>query len=66
MTPATHREFDNPRWETNRMERAERMEIREAMRLVDEGRIESYSKPGRWRVFLQNGRAFLETFGEKK
>lgn len=60
MTPFLHRIFDNPRWERNRMERAERIEIAEAKRLVNEGRVERIAKPGKWRVFLQNGRAVLE------
>lgn len=42
------------------MERAERMEIKAAMQLVNEKRIERYAKPGKWFVFLQDGRAVLE------
>lgn len=30
------------------------------------GKFQRYAVPGKWRVFWDNGRAFLETFGEKK
>lgn len=60
MIPETHREFNSALWERNRMERAERMEIKSAMQLVNEGQIERYAKPGSWRVFQKNGHAIFE------
>jgi len=68
MTPFLHRIFDNPRWERNRMERAERIEIAEAKREAISATREGFSitKPGRWKVTKQNGLAVLQVFGETK
>jgi hypothetical protein len=61
------REFDSPIWEKSRLERAERMDIDAARRLVVAGRVERVAKPGRWRVYLDAaGRLVTEIFGGVK
>ncbi len=57
------REFDNPRWEKSRLDRAQRMEIEAARRLVSAGFVERVGKQGKWVVFKDGETVVTEVFG---
>lgn len=52
--------FDNERWETERMARLDRQEINEAIRQVSKGDVQRICKPGKWRVFMRDGAVVVE------
>ena len=56
--------FNNALWQKSRLDRAERMDIASARRLVGAGHIERVSKPGKWRVFMDGDTVTTEVFGD--
>lgn len=59
------REFDNHLWQKSRLDRAQRMDIDAARRLVSAGHVERVSSPGKWRVFKDGDTVTTEVLGEK-
>lgn len=56
------REFSDDLWQKSRLDRAERMDIDAARRLVSAGHVERVSKPGKWRVFMDGDTVVTEAF----
>ncbi len=56
------REFNHHLWQKSRLDRAERMDIDAARRLVSAGFVERISKPGKWRVFMDGDTVVTEAF----
>ena len=56
------REFSDHLWQKSRLDRAERMDIDAARRLVSAGHVERVSKPGWWRVFMDGDTVVTEVF----
>lgn len=57
-------EFNHPLWQKSRLDRAERMDINAARRLVSAGYVERVSSPGKWRVFKDGDTVTTEVLGE--
>ena len=58
------REFSDRLWQKSRLDRAERMDIDAARKLVSAGHIERVSKPGKWRVFMDGETVVTEVYGD--
>lgn len=56
--------FDNSRWQKSRLDRAQRMDIDAARRLVSAGHVERVSEPGKWRVFMDGETVVTEVYGD--
>lgn len=56
------REFSDRLWQKSRLDRAERMDIDAARKLVSAGFVERVSKPGKWRVFMNGDTVVTEVF----
>ena len=55
-------EFSEHLWQKSRLDRAQRMDILAARRLVSAGHVERVSKPGKWRVFMDDETVVTEVF----
>lgn len=54
--------FDHDRWPAERLARLSRQERAQAMADVIHGRVQRVCKPGKWRVFREDGRVVAEDF----
>lgn len=58
-------DFNHHLWQKSRLDRAQRMDIDAARRLVSAGHVERVAVPGKWRVFKEGDTVVTEVFGEK-
>lgn len=59
--------FDNETWQKSRLDRAQRMEINVARRIVSAGHVDRVCAPGKWRVYkTPSGSVVTEMLGGER